>query len=188
VSLDSNGLLAAPNFTSEQESGAATSSALTTPTGGPDPFCDEFGIDPGRSGREAALQLNPPVTMVPVFAPSPPEPGHPEPRKPKRSTQRGEGREKLIPALLAHHKYENGGCTKFEPIGNNELARKAVVAPATASGFFKKEFAGHDKYKAMCHRSSSELAFALRLINGDVAPHQIFSRSLPSEVEQDDER
>ena len=60
-------------------------------------------------------------------------------RKPngKRSTERNEGRAKLISALTAHHKYKNGSCLNLVFIGNNELARLAAVQKSTASEFFK---------------------------------------------------
>src|SRR5262249_32651563 len=41
----------------------------------------------------------------------------------KRSTERGEGRAKLIAALTKHHQYANGGCLNLDHIGNNELAK-----------------------------------------------------------------
>ena len=65
--------------------------------------------------------------------------------QPKRSTERGEAHRKLLAALTAHHKYEDGGCLNLEPIGNNELARLAEVSKATASAFFNKEFGGHPR-------------------------------------------
>ena len=68
----------------------------------------------------------------------------------KRSTERGEGRAKLIAALTKHHKYADGSCLNLDPIGNNELARLAGVSESTASAFFNKEFDGHTKYRAVC--------------------------------------
>src|SRR5262249_26775357 len=87
-----------------------------------------------------------------------PDPGRP--KRPKRSTQRGEGRDKLIAALTAHHQYESGSCLNLEPTANNELARQADVAPSTASAFFKKEFDGYRKYRAIC-RNAGRLADSL---------------------------
>src|SRR5262245_10829995 len=66
----------------------------------------------------------------------------------KRSTERGEGRRKLIAALTNHHQYAKGSCLNQEPVGNNELARLADVEESTASDFFKREFNGHAEYKA----------------------------------------
>ncbi len=42
--------------------------------------------------------------------------------KPKRSTERGEGREKCIAALTQRHDYQSGSCLNTEAIGSNELA------------------------------------------------------------------
>src|SRR5262249_18814112 len=60
------------------------------------------GAAPGSNQSEAALIVNPGG------------------RTPKRSTERGEGRAKLIAALTKHHQYADGGCLNLEPIGNNE--------------------------------------------------------------------
>jgi hypothetical protein len=92
----------------------------------------------------------------------------------KRSTESGEAERKLISALLAHHHYSNGGCDNFEPIGNNEIAgpEMAGVVKSTASNFFKKYFGGHSAYKKKCLRPS-ELAFALKLMAGDVLPKHL---------------
>jgi hypothetical protein len=53
----------------------------------------------------------------------------------KRSTERGEGRAKLIAALTNHHQYADGSCLNLEFIGNNRLAEVAGVSPSTASKF-----------------------------------------------------
>jgi hypothetical protein len=108
------------------------------------------------------------------------------PTKPKRSTEPGEGRKKLIAALTKHHKYADGSCLNVEPIGNNELARKAVVAQSTASAFFKREFEGHTKYKALC-RDPVSLAAALKLLNGEYSPHDLYGGSPADERNRDDE-
>ncbi len=100
-------------------------------------------------------------------------PSSPQPTKqPKRSTTSGEAHEKLIAALTKHHLYADGSCVNFEPIGNNELARRADVDRATASKFFKDEFKGHAKYKAHC-RDTSTLIATLKLLNDEFAPHHL---------------
>jgi len=106
--------------------------------------------------------------------------------KPKRSTVRGEGRAKLIAALTKHHEYANGGCLNLEPIGNNELARLADVDRATASAFFKREFKGHGKYKVTC-ADSVRLVAALKMLNGEYAPHYLYGSKPTDEHERDDE-
>jgi hypothetical protein len=110
----------------------------------------------------------------------------PAAKKPKRSTERGEGRAKLIAALTAHHKYANDGCLNLEPIGNNELARKADVSESTASAFFEKEFKGHLKYRAACN-DAVRLVAALKLLNGEYSPHVLFGGTPPGEGKPDDE-
>jgi hypothetical protein len=91
------------------------------------------------------------------------------PTKTKRSTQKGEAREKLIAALTKHHKYADGGCLNFEPIGNNELAKLAKVWPSSASVFFKKEFKGHTDYKRFC-LDDMRLTTALKMLNDEFSP------------------
>jgi hypothetical protein len=107
-------------------------------------------------------------------------------KKPKRSTERGEGREKLIAALTKHHKYAEGGSLNLEPISNNELARAAVVSKSTASAFFQKEFQGHHNYKVHC-RDSGMLATSLKLLNAEFSPHHLFGRRPADEGDRDDE-
>ena len=108
------------------------------------------------------------------------------PKKPKRSTERGEGRTKLIAALTKHHQYADGGCLNLEPIGNNELARQAEVDRATASAFFRKQFKGHGKYKAAC-TDSGRLVTALKLLNGEFAPHLLYGAKPPNEDDRAEE-
>jgi len=105
---------------------------------------------------------------------------------PKRSTEKGEGRAKLIAALTKHHQYADGGCLNLEPIGNNELARLAGVSESTASTFFSQEFEGHTKYRAICG-DKSRLIAALKLLNQEFSPHHLFGGTPPDERERDDE-
>jgi hypothetical protein len=104
----------------------------------------------------------------------------------KRSTQKGEARDKIIAALTEHHKYADGGCLNFEPIGNNGLARLAGVSESTASAFFNDQFQGHNKYKALCQDTTGLLA-ALKLLNNEFAPHNLYGRRPPHEGDRDDE-
>lgn len=104
----------------------------------------------------------------------------------KRSTERGEGRTKLISALTKHHQYADGSCLNLEPIGNNELAKAAGVSPSTASSFFNEKFDGHTKYKALC-RDSGKLIAALKLLNNEFAPHDLYGRRPANEDDRDDE-
>jgi len=118
--------------------------------------------------------------LVPAPPPDPapaPAPGR------KRSTERGEGRAKLIAALTKHHQYADGGCLNLDPVGNNQLALLAGVAKRTASAFFRKEFQGHARYKALC-RDASGLVAALKFLNGEYAPHLLYGR--PERSERDE--
>ncbi|MBX7168602.1 MAG: hypothetical protein K1X74_19860, partial [Pirellulales bacterium] len=113
-------------------------------------------------------------------------PNEPASRKSKRSTERGEGRTKLIAALTKHHNYAEDGCLNLEPIGNNALARLAKVDQATASAFFKKQFQGHRKYKAICTNNETLVA-ALKLLNGEFTPHLLYGGRPPDEDERTEE-
>jgi hypothetical protein len=97
----------------------------------------------------------------------------PSGRTPKRSTERGEGRAKLIAALTKHHQYADGGCLNLEPVGNNELAKAAGVSPSTASAFFNDKFQGHAKYRAVC-RDAGRLADSLKALNGEFSPYELW--------------
>jgi hypothetical protein len=90
----------------------------------------------------------------------------------KRSTKKGDAREKIIAALTKHHQYADGSCLIPEPIGNNELARLAGVSQSTAKSFFDDKFQGLDKYKVIC-RDAARLSFSLKLLNNEVAPHLV---------------
>ncbi|MBX7165529.1 MAG: hypothetical protein K1X74_04185 [Pirellulales bacterium] len=102
-------------------------------------------------------------------------------KKPKRSTDQGDGQAKLIAALNVHHQYAKDSCLNLEPIGNNELARRAQVSPSTASAFFRDKFKGHSKYRQQCLNRTILLP-ALKLLNQDYAPHHLFGTEHPGEV------
>jgi hypothetical protein len=108
------------------------------------------------------------------------------PTKAKRSTERGEGLAKLVAALTMHHNYADGSCLNLEHIGNNELARMADVSISTASAFFKKQFDGHSKYRAIC-TDVTRLVAALKLLNQEFSPHLLFGAKPPGESEDDKE-
>jgi hypothetical protein len=107
-------------------------------------------------------------------------------KKSKRSTERGEGRDKLVAALTKHHKYAEGGCLNQEPIGNNALARLAEVSESTASEFFKSEFKGHRKYRAACG-NAQRLITALKVLNQEFSPHHVLEHEPATEFPQEDE-
>jgi hypothetical protein len=91
----------------------------------------------------------------------------------KRSTSNGDAEAKIISALTAHHKYANGSCENWEPIGSNELARQAMVGKATVSRFFEKQF-GRGKYLAAC-ADKTRLIHSLRMLNGELTPKILFA-------------
>lgn len=121
-----------------------------------------------------------------VKQPTTPEPANAESEvaapksKQKRSTVRGEAEAKIIAALTQHHQYADGSCLNLEPIGNNELARLVKVSPSTVSEFFKKQFGGRQQYQAACCDKSSLIA-ALKLLNKEFSPHQLFGNAPPGE-------
>lgn len=104
-----------------------------------------------------------------------------DPKKAKRSTVRGEGREKLIGALTKHHKYADGSCMNEAAVGNNQLAKLARVSVSTASEFFNKQFDGHKKYIGLCS-DLTRLIAALKLLNQEFQPHILFGDNPPEEA------
>lgn len=127
-----------------------------------------------------AVEAKKPAARAPAIAPN---------SAPKRSTERGEGRTKLIAALTKHHQYADGGCLNLEPIGSNGLAKASGVSPSTASAFFHDKFQGHTKYKALC-RDTGKLTAALKLLNDEFAPYYLLgaaSSDLTAPDEADDE-
>jgi hypothetical protein len=165
----------------------AVQSALDrSPT--PQAITNQAGTTPPEAPAEPAPHPADPAARQPATGnpPSHELPSAHVTKKPKRSTRRGEGREKLIGALTKHHKYADGGSLNLEPIGNNELARTAVVSPSTASAFFNSEFEGHTKYKALC-RDAGRLAAALKVLNGEFSPHHLYGQRPADEDDRDDE-
>jgi hypothetical protein len=109
-------------------------------------------------------------------------------KRPKKSTQPGEAKTKLIAALLRHHHYDSGSCTNWEPVGNNELADSVGVSHSTATAFFWKHFGGHPNYKAACLRGEhSKVAAVLKFLNGDFSTAALFGRTPSGEGPTDDE-
>lgn len=129
---------------------------------------------------EAALCVEPAATV--------PSPNGAQRTTKKRSTVPGEGRDKLIAVLTAHHQYAGGSCLNQEPIGNNELARLAGVSQSTASKFFNGKFKGYTRYKALC-RDTSRLVVALKLLNDEFAPHHLLGEKAAAwaDPKQDDD-
>ena len=104
----------------------------------------------------------------------------------KRSTQRGDAKNKLIAALTKHHDYSNGSCLNLEPIGNNQLARLADVSTGSASNFFRDNFGGIKKYEAIC-REPSRLGKSLKALNNEYSPLDLYGNKPPGEDDFEDE-
>jgi hypothetical protein len=123
------------------------------------------------------------VAAPPTFEP---------PAKRKRSTQRGEAKAKILSALLAHHRYDNGSCGNLEPMGVNELARQANVAASSVTGFFNSQFGGreredgHYNYKVVCMHPA-RLAESLKVLDGGFSPHELFGRNPRNEGNWDED-
>lgn len=147
-----------------------------------------------RNFNRELKRTNTPATVPPVAPEIPVEPTleppakdeAKAPTKKKRSTQKGDGREKLISALTKHHQYADGSCLKMDPIGNNELARMVGVANRTASAFFKKFFKGHSKYCVLCN-DPHRLVAAIKALNGEFRPSDFYSPPASNVAEQEDE-
>lgn len=107
----------------------------------------------------------------------------------KKSTTPGDAQHKLATALIVHHRYENGGCGNWTPIGNNALAELAAVSQGSASRFFNQHWGddegkrGHSRYEAAC-RNKGILA-KLRELNGDSPPRE-YRNAFREELEDDD--
>ena len=107
-------------------------------------------------------------------------------KRAKRSTERGEGRAKLTAALTKHHKYADGSSLNLEPIANNELARLAEVSRSTASAFFNDKFKSHLRYRAIC-RDARNLADALKVLNDEFSPYELYGRRPADELDRDED-
>lgn len=111
-------------------------------------------------------------------------------KRPKRSTAKGDAKAKIVGALTHHHNYADGGCLNCEPISVTALAAIAGVAKSSVSKFLNDEFGGrekkggHAKYKNACS-DSGRLAVALKLLNGEFAPHELLYGPNPPEKKLD---
>jgi len=106
-------------------------------------------------------------------------------KKSKRSTVKGEAEDKLIAALTMHHKYDDGSVLNYEPIGVNQLGRRAEVAASSASDFFKKKFDGHGKYQQYCR--NSKIGTSLKAMNEGFSPDDLFGSKPPGEGDREEE-
>jgi hypothetical protein len=84
----------------------------------------------------------------------------------KKRREPGDAKVLLIAALSAHHHYGEDEMN-FEPIRNNQLARKAGVGQSSASDFFTKHFKGYEQYQRLCKDHPLELGRILRKLNDE---------------------
>ncbi|MFO1007728.1 MAG: hypothetical protein U0929_17320 [Planctomycetaceae bacterium] len=94
------------------------------------------------------------------------------PRSRKKSSKNGDAKAKLISALTQHHRYADGGCLNYEPIGCNALSRIADVAKSTASSFLKSTFQSRGGYQQACHDSATLIA-CLKVLNQEFSTRDI---------------
>lgn len=105
-------------------------------------------------------------------------------KMPKRGMTNGDL--KLLGVLLKHHNYDNDGFNA-EPIGNNDLARRAAVANRTASAFFKKHFGSHKRYKIFCV-DPQRIQVCLRQMDGGISPKDLFTdRRMSGKMDSDND-
>lgn len=78
--------------------------------------------------------------------------------------------ESVLPALLAHHRYDQGVILNVTPISLPELDATYHVKKAVASRWFRANFGGHQKYKAACCQNRGRrLKEKLKQMNDDYA-------------------
>jgi hypothetical protein len=121
------------------------------------------------------------------------DPPAPAPQRPRRGRPaRGApvGQQKVVAALLAHHRYENGSVLNWEPANIAALARLAGVSASTASRVLAGIFAadkgeGYERYRAACQSEllagvltglAEPLRLARCIVGADVAAD---SRRIP---------
>ncbi len=99
-----------------------------------------------------------------------------EQKPPKRSTVKGEARDKIIAGLTKHHEYSDGSCLNTDPIQVGGFANSIGVSKASVSDFLKKEFGkpGYQTYRIACN-DASKLGHALKIINGELTPRILFN-------------
>ncbi|MCY2984680.1 MAG: hypothetical protein NTY15_13735 [Planctomycetota bacterium] len=108
--------------------------------------------------------------------------------RPKRSTAKGDAKAKLEAAFLAHHQFENRSIGMSDPIGINELARKAEVSTSTAKTFIDKWFPGGFKvYQRDAQGNRTKLLIALTQLAGEPVAGMFDSYGADPDKRQDDD-
>lgn len=132
------------------------------------------------AGTEQTADCPPPQVLAESASESPVAAS----RRQKRSTTRGDAREKIIGALTKHHEFADGSCMNQDPIGCNVLAKTAQVSSSTASDFIKKQFGSHTKYIAICSDLGA-LIVALKLLNQEYTPALLYGAVPPGDRERE---
>ena len=127
----------------------------------------------------AFMGIEPVALNVPFWRPIPTEArAKAGDTKAKKGKQNSVAREKLISALTKWHKYADGSCLNYDPVGCKELAGLAEVSPGSASNFFKSQFGdenAHAKYQALCGKGSENKLFAfLKNLNREFTPERLY--------------
>jgi len=141
-------------------------SAGTTPLVAPDPLGD-LGSNATEQLAATALTKGPPA--VAAASPDvPPAPAAGQPERTRRDYNR-EAYEIVLPALSAHHQYnQDGSILKYDPISLADLKRTYKTSKATASRWFKDHFGDHRAYIVDCSRDKGrKLREILRKLNQD---------------------
>jgi hypothetical protein len=135
------------------------------------------------AGTVVALPREPAAAEVSATITAPSDQGLPPDSRAarrKRSKPRGAARHLLVAKLNEHHRYDDGRSLNLEPIGNNAIASLVGIDKSTASDFFTKEFGSYDNYCRTC-ADPVALTAALRLLNGEVKPRDLYGRAPPGE-------
>ena len=79
--------------------------------------------------------------------------------------------ENVLPALLAHHQYDQGSIGNYDPISLVKLKKEFGIKKATAFRWFKTHFGGHQSYRVACKRDRGKpLQEKLKTLNDNYAP------------------
>jgi hypothetical protein len=107
----------------------------------------------------------------------------------KRSTAKGDAREKIRSGLLEHHGFSNGVVGKWEPIQVNEFAGKIGVSSSRVSNFIREGdwWRDHAAYSAACNRGDPRVAVWLALVSGEMPDWNTYGRNPPGESSEPDD-
>jgi hypothetical protein len=147
---------------------------VCTDRGKPDSRGADMPVD--SRGEQPVNEIQRAPTNLPIENQGAPPPT----KESKPRNAKGSAICKLESGLLAHHKYENGACENYEPIGNNKLAEKLGVSKAAASNFFKRGFGEHKAYEQAC-RDRTRLCAKLKVMAKDYSEWPLYGHSPPEE-------